>query len=705
VGAANWGRLRDRWASALEQTQDAAVVRRTYRQAELSDQHAPRTGELIYVFRAGSDQERALANRDAGSAMGVAQHLAMLDDFTSVKPASLLGGGPTCVHLYAVRLHDRVGPYQAIVGGTTPGLGVKGIGYRSKGGAAAISFGEHGYSAVHVLSFPLREVRNELMAHGPTADFFKAGCPAVADAIHAVAARHRRMFIFPPANEAAKSDVRDRRRLFHLHVGDQEVFVEAEHPRKMRGPGGGEFTKKGTGGIGGVHITTPHAGPATHVELHQPTPGARPTPAAKPALKGSQGHPATISSARVTAKRGAANSNETYTQTGLRAMQADPVNFAKAMELLKNPQMYPYFRGLHGTPDEIAEQVIAQEVENLKYFAAHAPPQTRKWGAAWYGEENKKARHVAAHTGLPLASVAGAYAALSPQNDWNMNVYQGDVVIDAVLHRQKTPWSDKMTKVANEIGRSGRTKLMIEQVRGKRLEELTHPVEQAMWIRIWNEATSDRYHRLFRPDGKLGDWARKNDGGKQPATWKTLGAIANAIKATTSGGDREIISEAMGGGNKVRSFYNNILDPTSANGDITVDTHAIGAGLFDALGGSTAPVLHGLGMTPEKDKHPAGWKAAPSPAGTGVSGLYGIHAEAYRRAARDLGLRPLELQSLTWEAKRALFEHMPKNAKPKITAIWKSYHDGHGSLEQARQAVIEAAGGWKEPDWTREPRD
>lgn len=262
VHAAEWGRLRDRWAKALEQTQDAAgvVVRRTYRQAELSGEHAPKPGDIFFVFRAGSEAERQVENRDAGNALGVAEHLCMLDDPGHTKPSTLLGGGPTTIHLYAVMLQDQLGPYQAIVGGTTVGLGIHGVGYRTHGGAAAMSFGRNGrgYRAVHVLSFPVREVRAELQRATGSDDFAEPGLAAVADAIHAVAARH--------------GGTRDHAQSFlHVHVGDQEVFVEAEHPRKMKGPGGGEFTKKGTGTTGGgVSVTTPHAGPKLKVSVHQP---------------------------------------------------------------------------------------------------------------------------------------------------------------------------------------------------------------------------------------------------------------------------------------------------------------------------------------------------------------------------------------------------------------------------------------------------
>ena len=56
-----------------------------------------------------------------------------------------------------------------------------------------------------------------------------------------------------------------------------------------------------------------------------------------------------------------------------------------------------------------------------------------------------------------------------------------------------------------------------------------------------------------------------------------------------------IISQALGSKHKVRSFYNNIVAPSAPNGDVTVDTHAVGVALLRPLSGKTIPVMHGLG--------------------------------------------------------------------------------------------------------------
>ena len=494
-------------------------------------------------------------------------------------------------------------------------------------------------------------------------------------------------------------------------VGSRDEAAWLHEGRKPTGPEGGQWTKGGGGGGAAGATQARKGGVVLHIHRGETPAGEPPVGAAghaaKPALTGSRGHPATISSRVVTAKRSTVNSQATYTQTGLEAMKQDPASFRASMELLKNPTMYPYFRQLHGHPDEIAEQALGQMVSNIKYVYANAPPLTRQFGREWYRQENKAAQREAARTGLPLASVAGAYAALSPQRDWNMNVFLSEAVIHAVMEEEKTPWSDAMSQTGERIAQTTALKALLARIGGKTLGELQLPAEKALWIRTWEQSRTpeQRYYRLFRPDGKLGDWARNNDGTKATPTWGSIAQIANAIKSVESGGDREIISEAMGDANKVRSFYNNILDPDSPNGDITADTHAIGVSFLDAIGGSTAPVMHGLGTSPEAAKHPPGWKAAPSPAGTGVKGLYGLHAEAYRRAAKDLGVLPDEVQSLVWEAKRGLFEHMPAGAKAAIHKTWESFHKGEIEFPQAQAQVVAQAGGWKEPDWVREPRD
>ena len=111
-------------------------------------------------------------------------------------------------------------------------------------------------------------------------------------------------------------------------------------------------------------------------------------------------------------------------------------------------------------------------------------------------------------------------------------------------------------------------------------------------------------------------------------------------------------SDALGAAHKVRSFYNNILDPASDNNDVTIDTHAVGAAWLRALGGSSAPVAQNLGTNPKRAPGAAkeAFEAAPGSAVSGIKGAYPVYARpgrlivSPRLEASDAGLRPETLE-------------------------------------------------------------
>ena len=87
------------------------------------------------------------------------------------------------------------------------------------------------------------------------------------------------------------------------------------------------------------------------------------------------------------------------------------------------------------------------------------------------------------------------------------------------------------------------------------------------------------------------------------------------------------------GGRKVRSFYRNILLP-DAHGPVTVDRHALAIA---------------LGVDPDTARF-----HGPNPKVLERIGAYTYVASAYRGAARERGMRPHEMQAVTWVAWRAL---------------------------------------------------
>jgi hypothetical protein len=86
----------------------------------------------------------------------------------------------------------------------------------------------------------------------------------------------------------------------------------------------------------------------------------------------------------------------------------------------------------------------------------------------------------------------------------------------------------------------------------------------------------------------------------------------------------------------------------------------------------------------------------------GISGMYPIYEEAYRQAAQELGVPARELQSVTWEAIRALFDESDKKSpdfRKAIDAIWRKVEQGKMTQPEAMKEVIDRAGGFKKPDW------
>ena len=373
---------------------------------------------------------------------------------------------------------------------------------------------------------------------------------------------------------------------------------------------------------------------------------------------------------------------------GLKAAKMDPKAFAKNTEVIRN---YINFRDNKSadTPDKIAEQFIKHAVDNLLWLHDQVPEDIRSRSKLWYDGAKKIADRWAVKYGISDAQVSGVLAVLSPQKDWFQNVSLAERVLDILTTKQDFLWSDKMTETAESLPVYSSND--IEMIAGKKLGDLDDNILRSKWLRVYDQTYNERGYRVVTPEGTFGDYILNADGKTRSKTaWGSFSEIGKAVSVFYDS-SIENISASLGEQHKVRNFYNNIFDPNSKHGDVTIDTHAVAAALLRPLSGGSLEVTHNFG---------SGGVANSSIFGS--KGTYGIYAEAYRRAAKKKNILPREMQSITWEAVRELytasFKSQAKNVA-KIEGIWEQYKKRRLSLEDTRKQILEAAGGIDLPEW------
>jgi hypothetical protein len=301
--------------------------------------------------------------------------------------------------------------------------------------------------------------------------------------------------------------------------------------------------------------------------------------------------------------------------------------------------------------------------------------------------------------GISPRSAAATLAAMSPQKDWFQNVDLAKRVLDIRQQQgnmsatpEMGPIMDRFVAMQKKPAAAEALQSAVDNIQsGIPLAQIRDPFEQAVWIRAYDEAHNPRSYQVVTPEGDFAGPALNKDGSEQAVAWGSFNPIEKAMQVLKDD-STENISRQMGGNHKVRNFYNNIISPNSPNGDVTIDTHAIAAGHMRPLGGNDPIVEAGLGMSP-----------ASSAAATGSRGLYGLYAEAYRRAAAQAGILPRQMQSITWEGVRGLFSPEQKrnaNLVQSVNQVWDQYRGGQIDAPTARATITELAGGINAPEWT-----
>lgn len=364
---------------------------------------------------------------------------------------------------------------------------------------------------------------------------------------------------------------------------------------------------------------------------------------------------------------------------------------------------------------QVIEAFIARAQRNLVWLYNNYGKTLRERAKRWYVGAHRIAQNLSHVYNISLEQSSGVLAVLSPQKDWFQNVSMAHRVIQQYFYALKhnPVWDEQMMlefhtstaegnmEYAKGVKPDQREAYMqrkvaelkadLASVQGRAFSDLTLR-QQAWMLRMLDERTS-RSYRVILPEGEEGDWARKQDGSHASVAWGEYDPVEHCIAILTDG-TVETIHERLGMKHKVRSFYNNIVNPWNPN-FVTIDTHAVAAAMIMPLGGGH-PLVHEV-------------MSGPSDKKIGIYGLNPIVAEAYFRLADELGMDPRELQSITWEAVRGLFRPEQKksqsNLPSDVARLWDLVKKGKIAEEEYRAKILQSAGGIARPDWAdTEPR-
>ena len=373
---------------------------------------------------------------------------------------------------------------------------------------------------------------------------------------------------------------------------------------------------------------------------------------------------------------------------GLDVILKDKELAKKQADLIKQ---YPGFSPKSKTTEGVLGEFVDHVKGNLLYLYDSFKPELREQAKKWYDGARKISEEWAGKYGTETRQNAGVLAVLSPQKDWFMNVSLADRVIDINTNKSNEVFSAEMFNWLKSDPKRG---ILVNSARknllGKRYREVKDSFDRAIFLRAWDEVNNSRSFDVYNPDGKILGKKLNDDGTEGKVGWGSFSQIEKGISILDNGA-RENIHNQLGEEHKVRNFFNNILQPNSKFGDVTIDTHAVAAGLLRPLSGGSTEVLHNLG-------------GGPSSKIVGASGTYALFAEAYRNAAKERKVLPREMQSITWEAIRGLFKPTFKGqAKNKafVDSVWSSYTKGRVKINEARNTISKFAGGIEDPSWAR----
>lgn len=372
------------------------------------------------------------------------------------------------------------------------------------------------------------------------------------------------------------------------------------------------------------------------------------------------------------------------------AAKRNPEFYAKVLQALKAiPGMKAITHRMRN-PDRISEAVINRMADNLVWLYNKMPEEARNRARLWYDGGRKTAVEWAKRYGLRERQTAAIIAIFSPQNGWFNNMTNAERTLDIYFGARHEVPDEAVNAELKRLCKKEK-KFTFDDIKGQTLDQLIQSGNMraaALWVRAYDKVKNPPAYNVITPEGGEGGRVKTSKGNDAAAFYMGTATIARALSVIVDGSAANI-SQQIGKQFKVRNFYNNIYDP--ANPDAaTIDTHAVGADTLTVVSSTSDSVADNFGSI----------KNAVS----GQNGTYPWHFEAYRRAAERVGVLPREMQSITWEAIRVLFpQSKKKRLQAKVDAIWQEHDAGLITIDEAREKIFEATGGFDRLAWEDTP--
>lgn len=364
------------------------------------------------------------------------------------------------------------------------------------------------------------------------------------------------------------------------------------------------------------------------------------------------------------------------------------------------------FEEFKGRTDRAVLSEIAthqsENIEDMFETARTIGEDTSNAHSDWYPFVNRWSHDQAAELGMKPEAIMAAAAVLSPSADWANNVAWTQQVAQVIKDEKNLTvapeWivakdisAQAAYKFAQKQHESKNTKLIAEGLEpkpfttaqpqlgefdhlvGKRLSDLS-PEDAAVAIRGAHESYGKAVHQLGGMAG-LGN-------SKNIATPQSIPNFAKAISILRNP-STENIDVQLGNNHKVRSFFQNMRDPlNTTSADVTVDSHHIGMAIGIPIT-VTNPIMKRI-------------YDAPKRLVTGLVGTYPITVEATRQATQRINKKygtnysPAQVQSITWEAQRALYDKKTPPMQKAIGAARSLYRKGDISKNEMLARVENA---------------